>query len=79
MGSAAPGQKMFALRESTCSDLDLDDTEANDDVPPLPTPDASWTRPIRNATYDDYDGDRVNAAWVEAKEDLVNHLSGWAH
>ena len=79
MGPAAPGQRMFALRVGTCSDLDLDNTEANDDVQPPPTPDASWTRPIRNATYDDYDGDRVKAAWVEAKEDLVNHLSGWAH
>ena len=46
---------------------------------PPPTPDPSWTRPARTVIEDTADDDRVHAAWVEAKEDLVNHLSGCAH
>ena len=57
MGAAAPGTRMFALRQGAYPDSDLDDSDADDNVPPPPIPDASWTKPIRNAADNDSDGD----------------------
>ena len=79
MGPAAPGTRIFSLRPTGCPHTESETLDAGDNLPPPPAPDPTRSRPSRLSADTELDDERIRAAWTEAKEDLVNHLSGWAH
>ena len=81
IGPAAPGTRLCAITSKPRRQRPglVDSSDDEEECMPPPVPDPTWTRPARKEVEDVVDDDQVYAAWVEAKEDLINHFGGWAH
>ena len=73
LGPAASGARVFGLSSRPMCKPEVEN------VPPPPVPDPTWTRVTRNGRATETNVEHIRAAWMDAKEDMVNSLSGWAH
>ena len=73
LGPAASGARVFGLSSRPICKPEVEN------VPPPPVPDPTWTRVTRNGRATETNVEHIRAAWMDAKEDMVNSLSGWAH